>query len=104
MEVTDYRIITPDEILKITKFHPLKVKNIYLYGSRVYGTASNQSDYDLIVVANSMIESVEIKHDDLNIHIHTPDKFRRDLFDLDMHNLECIFGPYRARIQEKVKY
>ena len=96
------RTITMAEILEVTKLHPLKVKNVYLFGSRVYGSAGIDSDYDLIVVANSMQEAAEIRSGDLNIHIHTPDKFRKDLFDFDMHNLECLFAPDFARIQMKV--
>jgi predicted nucleotidyltransferase len=97
-------MISKDEIIRATGLHPLKVKNIYVYGSRVYGTATSESDYDMIVVANSMDESREIIHGEYNIHVHTPDKFIRELRDLDMHNLECIFAPEDAKIMEKVNY
>lgn len=97
-------LLNKDKIIAATGLHPLKIKNIYVFGSRVYGTATADSDYDVIVVANSMNEKTEIIHEDLNIHIWTPDKFIRDLKELDMHNLECIFAPDHARIMEKVNY
>lgn len=97
-------IPSAETIIEALKIHPLKVKNVYMYGSRVYGTCHEKSDYDFIVVASSLVESSESRIGDYNIHIHTPDKFRRDLFDFDMHNLECIYAPDFARLQEKVKY
>lgn len=97
-------MINKDKIIRAAGVHPLKVKNIYLFGSRVYGTATVDSDYDIIVVANSMNEATEIRYEDLNIHVHTPDKFMRDLKEFDMHNLECIFAPGECKILEKVNY
>lgn len=96
--------INTKEIISLTGIHPLKVKNVYLYGSRVYGTAEEQSDYDFIVVASSLNEATEIRKKNFNIHIHTPDKFRKDLFDHDIKSFECIFAPDFARLQEKVQY
>jgi predicted nucleotidyltransferase len=97
-------MLNKDEIIKAAGVHPLKVKNIYVFGSRVYGTATADSDYDVIVVANSMEESKEVVVGELNIHVWTPDKFIRDLKNLDMHNLECVFAPDKAKILEKVNY
>ena len=97
-------MISKERIIELAGVHPLKVKNIYVFGSRVYQTATHESDYDIIVVANSMNEATEIRNGDLNIHVHTPDKFIRDLKELDMHNLECIFAPTEAKILERVNY
>ena len=97
-------MLNKDKIIRAAGVHPLKVKNIYVFGSRVYGTSTVDSDYDVIVVASSMNEATEIRYEDLNIHVHTPDKFIRDLKELDMHNLECIYAPDRAKILEKVNY
>lgn len=97
-------MLNKDKIIEATGLHPLKIKNIYLFGSRVYGTATSESDYDIIVVANSMDEDREIISGEMNIHVWTPDKFIRELKDLDMHNLECVFAPDDAKILEKVNY
>jgi predicted nucleotidyltransferase len=90
------------DILDIIKIHPLRVKNIYQYGSRVYGNANEYSDYDFIVVASNLIEKQEYKVNPYNIHVVIPDIFIRDLKNLDMYALECIFVNDNFKIQEKI--
>jgi len=97
---------TIDDIIKSAGIHPLKVRNIYLYGSRVYLTARAESDYDIIMIASHLLAHEEkratVNGALLNIHIITPDKF---LYDLKIHNimnLECLFAPDWARLQEKL--
>jgi len=93
-----------EEIKDLTDLPEWKIKNVYIYGSRVYGTNRVDSDFDLLVVANSLDREREIKHPKFNIHINTPDKFRDDLFNYHITNLECIFAPKFARIQEDIVY
>ena len=95
-------MITPDEIIKIIKIHPFKVKNIYLFGSQVYGNQNEDSDWDFIVIANSMMAKEEIRHENLNIHIHTPDIFLDGLKEYQMQYLECIYSPPFAKLQERM--
>ena len=97
---------TKDDIIQISGIHPLKIRNIYLYGSQIYSTANENSDYDIIVVSGNLLEHSETKTKVnralLNIHVITPDKF---LFDLKIHNimnLECLFAPEWAILQEKL--
>lgn len=96
---------TASQIIEKAGIHPLKTKNIFLYGSRVYGTNRVDSDYDIILIGASLMEhneiEVQIKNSRLNIHIITPDKFKRDLENHDIMNLECFFSPEWTRIQEK---
>lgn len=80
------------------------IYNIYIYGSRVYGTYNNQSDWDIIVIANIKIESTEIRKGIFNIHIYTPDKFQKDLDYHRINNLECIYAPKWAKIKENIKF
>ena len=91
-----------NKILEIIKIHPLKVRNIYRYGSRVYGNANEYSDHDFIVLASNLIEKQEYKDSEFNIHVITPDVFLRDLKNLEMYALECIYAPLVARLQEKL--
>lgn len=95
---------TSAEIIKETNLHPLKIKNIFIYGSRCYGTNREDSDYDFLVVANNLLEASEIKGQKYNIHIHTPDKFKRALQYHDIHALECIYAPDWAKLQIKEEY
>jgi len=97
-------MITIDNIIKESGLHKSRVHNIYVFGSRVYETHSDNSDWDIIVVANNSVESIEIKSDLYNIHIYTPKKFQEDL---DWHmpkNIECYFAPSWAKLQESIKF
>lgn len=95
-----------EDVIKASGVHPLKVRNVYLYGSRIYGTAREGSDYDIIMIAGHLLEHEEkratVNGVLLNIHIITPDKFLADLKMHNIMNLECLFAPDWARLQEKV--
>jgi len=95
-------MITKEEIINIIQIHPLKVRNIYLFGSQVYGTQREDSDFDFIVVACSMLEKQEFRHDNYNIHVHTPDIFLDGLKEYQMQYLECIYAPQFAKLQERM--
>ena len=100
--------IDKNEIISISKIHPSKVWNIYLYGSRVYGTSDVNSDYDIMITGGSTLETQEIyaatPSRQYNIHIHVPNKFEDDLRKHDIHTLECIWAPDFAKIQIKKDY
>jgi len=95
-------MITKEEIIDIIKIHPLKVRNIYLYGSRVYGNARDDSDYDFMVIACTMLDKQEIRHENLNIHVHIPNVFLDGLKEYQTQYLECIYAPDFAKLQEKL--
>lgn len=92
------------DIIKNSGLHPKRVHNIYIFGSRVYNTNSDNSDWDIIMVANNSVEAIELKGEKYNIHIYTPDKFKEDLEWHRINNLECIFAPDWAKIQENITY
>lgn len=98
--------MTPDikEILDAAKMHPSRAKNIYAFGSRVYGTHADSSDWDIVIVGNNSVDSIEIKHELFNIHVYTPKKFQEDL---DWHmpkNLECFMAPEWAKIKQDIDF
>jgi predicted nucleotidyltransferase len=92
------------EIIEKSKLHPSRIFNVYLFGSRVYQTANDKSDWDVIIVANNSVESTEIRNGLYNIHIYTPDKFKADLDWHRPNNLECIFAPDFAKLKETINY
>jgi predicted nucleotidyltransferase len=97
-------MIKIEDIIKSSGLHPSRIFNITIFGSRVYGTHTDNSDWDIIIVAKNSVESIEIKSDLYNIHIYTPDKFKQDL---DWHmpkNLECLFAPDWAKLKEDLKF
>lgn len=100
-------IPTTDDIINASGFHPTRVHNVYIFGSRVYGTANQSSDWDIIMVANNSVESTELsglKRGLYNIHVYTPKKFEEDLNWHRINNLECIFAPEWTKLKESIKW
>jgi len=93
-----------EDIIRAAKLHPSRVFNIYIFGSRVYGTYNKDSDWDVIMVANNSVESTEIRNGLYNIHVYTPDKFQSDIDWHRPNNLECIFAPNWAILKEDKKF
>ena len=56
------------------------------------------------MVANNSVESTELRRGLYNIHIYTPDKFKRDLEWHRINNLECIYAPDWAILKEDIDY
>jgi predicted nucleotidyltransferase len=99
-------IPTLEQIVKSSGIHPSRIFNVYIFGSRVYGTSSAKSDWDIIMVANNSVESTELplKSGLYNIHVYTPKKFQEDLNWHRINNLECIFAPDWAKLKEDMKF
>jgi predicted nucleotidyltransferase len=93
-----------NDVINLSNIHPSRIFNIFIFGSTVYGTNSEKSDIDVIMVANNSVEAIELKGEKYNIHIYTPDKFKEDLEWHRINNLECIYAPTWAKIQENIKY
>lgn len=97
-------IPTLETIIKASGLHKSRVFNVTIFGSRVYGTSNSESDWDVIMVANNSVESIEIKNDLFNIHIYTPNKYQADLDWHRINNLECQFAPDWAKLKETIKF
>jgi predicted nucleotidyltransferase len=66
---------------------------IYNYGSRVYGTETNDSDYDYIIVVQNGIK-IESQHQGLiNYTIYSESSFKESLLNHEISCLECLFLP-----------
>lgn len=92
------------KVVEISKLETFKIKNIYVFGSRVYGTHTLLSDYDMVVIATSLYANHEIFEDIYNIHVTTPDIFKEQIRQYDMHSVECIFAPHEAQIYSKLDF
>lgn len=97
-------MITLKDIEGSLDIHPSRIHNVYIFGSRVYGTYTKESDWDVIVVANNSVEAIEVDNGHINIHIYTPDKFKKDLEWHRINNLECIYAPKWAILKENIDY
>ena len=93
-----------DDVIKASGIHPSRIFNIFLFGSRVYGTSNDKSDWDIIMVANNSVNSTEQRKGLFNIHIYTPTKFQEDLDWHRINNLECIYAPDWAILKEDRKF
>lgn len=107
-----------EDVISASGIHPSKIFNVIIFGSQVYGTYDAASDWDIIMVANNSVEAIELKktvQDEFsynlqtrtiryNIHIYTPDRFKKDLEWHRMNNLECIFAPDWAKLKEDKKF
>lgn len=100
-------MLLTSDIINHSGLHPKRVHNIYIFGSRVYKTNTDNSDWDIIIVANNSVEATELcglKKGIYNIHVYTPNKFQEDLDWHRINNLECIFAPEWAKLKEDRKW
>lgn len=94
-------------ILTDFKLEDSDVLNVYPYGSKVYGTAGSQSDYDYIVVMkNGTIDrdSLDSSYHKLNVTIYSQDSFQNKL---DLHKIslmECFFVPASLMLKNTCKF
>lgn len=91
-----------NEICGIANILPQRVKNIYIFGSRIYGTYNEQSDIDIYMIANTSLSSIEIKHEKYNIHIDAPNEFFKKIKDHHPGTLECLLAPAEFKIIENL--
>jgi predicted nucleotidyltransferase len=96
-------IPTAEEVIKRSKIHPVRVKNIYVFGSQVYGTKTYSSDWDFIMIANTPNTNQEIRSGDFNIHVMTEEQFLKNLKEHHSSTVEAFFTPKEFRLQEDIK-
>lgn len=73
-----------------------KLINFYPYGSHIYGTNTDKSDYDYIAVMDQtedMLEHIYTADKTMNILCYSPVKFLHKVQNHDIDALECIFLP-----------
>lgn len=75
------------------------ILNVYQYGSRVYGSHTEDSDYDYIIVVKEHIDV-----DDIDYHVYTEKAFKMAIYEHDISALECIFIPEEFKLKETIDY
>ena len=95
-------MITLEEVIEKSGLHPTRILNVYLFGSRCYGTASDKSDYDILIIAKTISPEKEIVIDNFNIHILTVDRFMEGLKNHHIRNIECLLSPYILKEDVKI--
>lgn len=81
----------------------LKIKNMYQYGSRAYGTAHINSDYDYVVILDTDNYENQILNGQYNYNVYGINTFRQKLLEHDISALECIFID-GAAIHQDIKF
>lgn len=67
------------------------ITNAYQYGSRVYGTHNEKSDYDFILVVKQNDEKLMDCYSDVDINIYTEKEFSEQIKAHEISVLECLF-------------
>ena len=83
------------EILHKTKQDVKNLIAVYPYGSRVYGTARRNSDYDFIVITSKK-ENEQYSDTLININYFTPEEHQIRLNEHEISALECYFLPQES--------
>lgn len=78
----------PDKINNFLKTDSI----IFSYGSRVYGTFSETSDYDFIVIVpNGFPHNDQESFENINLNIYSEDEFEEQLKNHEVSIIEAIF-------------
>lgn len=88
------------KLSNIAGLSPTAISGAYLFGSRVYGSATEQSDWDYVLVGKGL-KYREVTSDNINIHVMSDHLLRANVEDYDMRALECILAPKEAIIYER---
>lgn len=83
-------------------FHDFNnVLAVYPYGSRVYGTATKNSDYDYVVLIKKKTQE-QYSDSLININFYTPEEHQRRLNEHEISALECYFLPQHMVLFDSV--
>jgi len=88
-----------EEICERAGKHPKMVHGCYIFGSQVYGTADNHSDWDIMLIVNSSVPELEHNDGRFNIHTVTPDKFKEWCDVNHIKAIECLYAPSWAQLK-----
>lgn len=80
-----------DKGIKDVINHP-GVQAVFMYGSRVYGTFREDSDYDYIIVTDDAWVEARLDGND-NLQVVSSAKFESDLANHEVYAIECLFLP-----------
>lgn len=79
------------------------VKNIFMYGSRVYGNYRADSDYDFVVITTNKIQE-QFSDNLININFYTPEEHQARLDGHEISALECFFLSPEYVLKDEKKF
>ena len=81
-----------EELLKRTNLTGDQVTNAYMYGSRVYGTFTSESDWDFIIILKATaLASDQFSDNLINVNFFTFKSYEKRIHDCEISALECHF-------------
>lgn len=89
-----------EDIIRITGLSESEILGAYVFGSRVYGTHTKESDIDIILITNHLPNGTEIRNGLYNIQVLSESHFGESLEKNDIKALECSFAPEWAKLIE----
>lgn len=95
---------TVNRILSLFKLSSSDILNIYPYGSRVYGTATESSDWDYIIVTKSGEPKKEIKVTNMDATLYSQEQFQIEINNHEISVLECLSLPPEQAILQNVEF
>ena len=100
--------VTPEVVIEFTQntYPTFKVQNLYLFGSRIWGYAKENADYDFICTVSGQYYTGPklIEYLNLNVNIFHEDYFQFLLDENIIWIIMTLFFPKEFCWQEKRKY
>ena len=92
-----------NEIISRAKLNEKDLVAVYCYGSRVYGTFNNESDYDFIIITSNKTQE-QFSDNLININFFTSEEHQSRLETHEISAIECQFAPADSILLEKKKF
>src|SRR5437660_1273193 len=95
-----------EKIKKLFSFKDYDIFSIFPYGSQVYGSITDKSDLDFIVVFKNgcVKDNFSLKKENFNIHTYNQASFQILIDKHKVLSLECISLPEDKLIINRQKY
>src|ERR1035437_10219017 len=96
-----------NKILDSFNFPEKDILAIYPYGSRIYGTATEASDYDFVVVLKNLksdCDQLDAANYPITVNLYSEESFKDRLDKHRISILECIFLPSNQVLKEVFKF
>lgn len=87
------QVLVEELAIRWAMIKPETIVGIYPYGSLVYGTSSENSDYDFVVIVDMSEDYLQYESENVDIHFMSIDHYKSLLKQHDIMALECFYNP-----------
>lgn len=104
--------INLDTLITTLNLNVSEILNIYQFGSRVYGTATQSSDWDFVIVVQNSSDKIpsnmngftEIHSKNITGNIYHLSRFQKRIDDNELQAFMCVFLDKKHKWMEKVQF